>query len=145
MKTTAKRIRLPKAYIGTGLLPATAKLLGEIDRFLAKGDAGARHLWTVLSAFRGPDAAIPEYPVADALKSRTTEIIRTRALPQTAKMMREHADGSSRWIGADFARPTDGAGTLPLVARANQYTHFMGHINSAATLLGLARDAYPVR
>lgn len=144
MKTTAKRIRLPKAYIGTGLSPATAKLLGEIDRFLAKGDEDARQLWVVLSAFRGPDAAIPAYPVKDVLKSRTTEIIRTRALPHTAKMMREHADGEKKWIGADFARPTDAEGTLPLVARASDYTHFMGHINSAANLLGLARDAYPV-
>lgn len=72
-------------------------ILNQIDEFLAVGDDNARALFDILSALRGPDR-----PEDAHLKSSTTAVVRTWALPKTAAVNNNNNDMR---ICAQFALP----------------------------------------
>jgi len=59
------------------------KVLQDFDQIMAEGGTAARHLWGLVSAFRGPDSARPD-------KSDTTAPLRGAALPLTLKAAQDH-------------------------------------------------------
>lgn len=73
-------------------------LLRTIDSFLAEGDGAARALWDVLSALRGPDQE-----GAELLKSQTTAVIRTAALPASRVQAERAIRGRTSCLPAEFA------------------------------------------
>ena len=95
--------------------------LDVVDRTLAQGGDEAQGLWAVLTALRGPDAAVAQ---AGDKVSRTIPI-RIKALPRTARAVQQE----KMWIAASFGRSLK----MPFVyPRAERYgDHFLLHAYQA--------------
>jgi hypothetical protein len=114
---------------------ATKETLDYIDRVLARQDAAAHELWTVLTALRGPDAVAS----ADKLKHATTAHIRSAALPLTALAQLDTQRRRGMYgLPAVFAT---GGYFQPrnedCVGDRFADSHFIGHAERAAEVLGI--------
>lgn len=99
-------------------------VLAEIDNLLHKDNDDSRALWDILSALRGPDSLGD-----DDLKVSTTAIIRSAALPKTAKTAHSNCLPISFGLGdsEEFAG----------VRIRMSFSHFRHHAYSAFVGLGL--------
>src|SRR3990167_6582144 len=78
------------------------KELDRIERFLLKGNQGAKDLWNILSALRGPDDGNL------GAKSTTTIPIRQMAFPKLAqKGSNDNIPAAFGWPDAKFVDPDD--------------------------------------
>ncbi len=103
------------------------RVLGEVDKLLAKRNHDSQKLWNVLSALRGPDMTGDTRFDGASLKDYTTIPIRRAALPLTAKSG-SGANGAMFHSGYKFKLPTHGE---------TRSGHFRRHIKSAALALGI--------
>ena len=114
-------------------------LLNEIDEYLASNE-GAKELWDVLTALRGPDNH-NSYAAADKMKNATTAVIRFIALPKTARTVRSgltypYAASIGARINADEKNNVEARNSTE--GREAVGLHFLVHTNDAFLALGLS-------
>ena len=115
-------------------------LLNEIDEYLASNE-GAKELWDVLTALRGPDNHNNSYAAADKMKNATTAVIRFIALPKTARTVRSgltypYAASIGARINADKKDHVETR--LSNRGREAVGSHFLVHTYNAFDALGLS-------
>ena len=113
-------------------------LLNEIDEYLAYNE-GAKKLWDVLTALRGPDNE--NSYAANGMKNATTAVIRFTALPKTARTVRSgltypYAASIGARIIADEKNNVEARNSTK--GRKAVGSHFLAHTYGAFDALGLS-------
>jgi hypothetical protein len=106
------------------------ELLNDIDMYLSTNN-GARDLWEVLTALRGPDG-----PEDEAAKRVTTAVIRHKALPRTSSKSVVYTP-KERYAETTGAVSQADQEEGPAIRQVLRSTHFSEHARNAFAVLGL--------